>query len=53
MEKVNAHADKIKTLTDNNFNIKKSASNLIVNFLRQAIRDGYFHLDSSRQFIFK
>lgn len=46
MEKVNGTpADKIKTLTDNNFNIKKSASNLIVNFLRQAIRDGYFHAD--------
>ena len=46
MEKVNGTpADKIKTLIDNNFNIKKSASNLIVNFLRQAIRDGYFHAD--------
>ena len=46
MEKVNGTpADKIKKLMDNNFNIKKSASNLIVNFLRQAIRDGYFHAD--------
>ena len=46
MEKVNGTpADKIKKLIDNNFNIKKSASNLIVNFLRQAIRDGYFHAD--------
>ena len=46
MEKVNGTpADKIKKLKDNNFNIKKSASNLIVNFLRQAIRDGYFHAD--------
>ena len=46
MEKVNGTpADKIKRLIDNNFNIKKSASNLIVNFLRQAIRDGYFHAD--------
>ena len=35
----------VKKLIDNNFNIKKSASNLIVNFLRQAIRDGYFHAD--------
>ena len=46
MEKVNGTpADKIKKLIDNNFNIKKSASNLIINFLRQAIRDGYFHAD--------
>ena len=46
MEKINGTpADKIKKLIDNNFNIKKSASNLIVNFLRQAIRDGYFHAD--------
>ena len=46
MEKINGTpADKIKKLLDNNFNIKKSASNLIVNFLRQAIRDGYFHAD--------
>ena len=46
MEKVNGTpADKIKKLIDNNFNIKKSASNLIVNFLRQAIRDGYFPAD--------
>ncbi len=46
MEKVNGTpADKIKKLIDNNFNIRKSASNLIVNFLRQAIRDGYFHAD--------
>ena len=46
MEKINGiPADKIKKLIDDNFNIKKSASNLIVNFLRQAIRDGYFHAD--------
>ena len=46
MEKVNGTpADKIKILVNDNFNIKKSASNLIVNFLRQAIRDGYFHAD--------
>ena len=46
MEKINGiPADKIEKLNENNYDIKKSAENLIVNFLRQSIRDGYFHAD--------
>ena len=46
MEKIDGiPADKIEKLNENNYDIKKSAENLIVNFLRQSIRDGYFHAD--------
>jgi ubiquinone biosynthesis protein len=38
-------ADKIELLRTNNINLRKIADQLIINFLRQAIRDGYFHAD--------
>ena len=31
--------------TKKKVNIKQAAKNLIINFLRQSIRDGYFHAD--------
>ena len=52
MEKVNGTpADKIKKLIDNNFNIKKSASNLIVKFFKASDKRWLFsRRSSSRQF---
>tara|TARA_B100000401_G_C52812368_1_gene724554 strand:+ start:451 stop:1983 length:1533 start_codon:yes stop_codon:yes gene_type:complete len=38
-------ADKIDLLKRKNINTESAASNLIKNFLRQSIRDGYFHAD--------
>jgi ubiquinone biosynthesis protein len=38
-------ADKIAQLKENKTDLVKVANSLIVNFLRQAIRDGYFHAD--------
>ena len=38
-------ADKLGALKENNIDTKKAAEHLIINFLRQSIRDGYFHAD--------
>tara|TARA_B100000965_G_scaffold392088_1_gene401206 strand:+ start:1541 stop:3073 length:1533 start_codon:yes stop_codon:yes gene_type:complete len=38
-------ADKINLLRKENINTENAARNLIQNFLRQSIRDGYFHAD--------
>ena len=46
MEKIiGVPADKIDELNEKKVNKKRAAENLIVNFLRQSIRDGYFHAD--------
>ena len=46
MEKIiGVPADKIDELNEKKVNIKQAAENLIINFLRQSIRDGYFHAD--------
>ena len=46
IERINGiPADKIDQLIKNKTNLVKVADSLIVNFLRQAIRDGYFHAD--------
>ena len=46
IERINAiPADKIQLLKDDNIDLVKVADRLITNFLRQAIRDGYFHAD--------
>ena len=38
-------ADKIDLLKENKIDTTKAAQNIIQNFLRQSIRDGYFHAD--------
>ena len=46
MEKIiGIPADKIDELNEKKVNKKQAAENLIINFLRQSIRDGYFHAD--------
>ena len=46
MEKIiGVPADKIDELNEKKVNKKQAAENLIINFLRQSIRDGYFHAD--------
>ena len=46
IERINGiPADKIDQLIENKTNLVKIADSLIINFLRQAIRDGYFHAD--------
>ena len=42
---VGTPADKIDELIEKKVDLKKASENLIVNFLRQSIRDGYFHAD--------
>ena len=38
-------ADKVDLLKENKIDTTKAAQNIIQNFLRQSIRDGYFHAD--------
>ena len=50
---VGTPADKINELIEKKVDLKKASENLIINFLRQSIRDGFSRRSTSRKFIYQ